>query len=85
MKLTQEEFKKSLKNIATHLELPGFVHLIETPGGFNLPQMTKDIIYQMYVKQLNSYFVKDDVLFRDMMNVKDYCQELDKIGWIDFK
>jgi hypothetical protein len=85
MNITKESFKNSLQNIAVNLKIgESFYQQTIALNGI-LPELTKILIYEIFVQNLQDYFIKDDTLFNDIQLLRKYCNELNEFGQVNFK
>lgn len=82
VKFTQKELISALQIVGNHIGLgESIIPMIE---GCGLNTTVQKIVYKMFVRDVNSYFVTDDVLYDSIMLIKKYCIEIDEKGEINF-
>jgi hypothetical protein len=84
MKITKEKYKESILILAKKYDLEKTYNLL-IEENVSLPELTKYIIYDLFINEYNSYFEIEDVRYESWRNILDYTKELQENGFVNFK
>lgn len=84
MKITKEKYKESILILAKKYDLEKTYNVF-IEENITLPELTKYIIYDLFVNSYNSYFETEDERYESWKNVLDYTKELKNNGFVNFK
>jgi hypothetical protein len=79
MKSTQKEFRTILERISNKTDLVGYDGI----RNHAFPELVRIITHHLFVKNINQYFIQDDILYNDINLLREYCLEL-KTGEVNF-
>lgn len=76
MNISQTTYKQAIQEIANSINKgQGYEYILQQG---NLPQITKQIIYDSFVKN-------KDLSGPEFLIIQEYAKELDELGYVNFK
>jgi hypothetical protein len=83
MNYTKKEYCNTILLIADELKLPGYKTMMGMIG-YTLPEMTKNLVYDMFLKEYDCYD-SDGKLKEVYTMIHSYAIELSENGFVEFK
>lgn len=84
MKATKKQLENAVLNIANFVD-KGSSYEMLLKSEASMPKIVQMIIYDMFLKQFNSYFVKDNELYKNYRTIYEYSVELEQNGFVKYE